>query len=69
MPDTGDRDLAEFRRLTREHAELTQLLERFTAYQQAEADLEAAQTRRKGLGRALLTYRRETASQTQPLGA
>lgn len=37
------------------------------AQQQAEADLETALTRRKGLGRALLTYR--VGSGSQPLGA
>ncbi len=45
-PDAA-RDLAEFRRLTREHAELTQLLERFNAYQQAEADLATARQMRE----------------------
>ncbi|MFM8556251.1 MAG: PCRF domain-containing protein, partial [Betaproteobacteria bacterium] len=44
-PDAA-RDLTEFRRLTREHAELTQLLERFEAYLHAEADLATARQMR-----------------------
>ncbi len=39
-------DLAEFRRLNREHAELTQLVEHFHAWQQAERDLGAAESMR-----------------------
>jgi peptide chain release factor 1 len=45
-PDAA-RDLNEFRRLTREHAELTQLLERFAAYRQAEEDLATARLMRE----------------------
>lgn len=45
-PDAA-RDLNEFRRLTREHAELMQLLERFGAYCQAEADLATARQLRE----------------------
>ncbi len=45
-PDAA-RDLNEFRRLTREHAELVQLLERFGAFCQAESDLDTAQQMRE----------------------
>ncbi len=41
------RDLNEFRKLTREHAELTQLLARFAAYRQAEDDLATARLLRE----------------------
>ena len=39
-------DLGEFRRLNREHAELTQLVEHYQSWQSADADLKAAESMR-----------------------
>ncbi|MEK9720721.1 MAG: peptide chain release factor 1 [Quisquiliibacterium sp.] len=39
-------DLGEFRRLNREHAELTQLVEHYNAWRSAQADLQAAESMR-----------------------
>jgi len=41
------RDLGEYRRLNREHSDLTELLARFDAYRRAEADLAAAEQMRE----------------------
>jgi peptide chain release factor 1 len=40
--EDATRDMAEFRRLSREHAEITPVVERFNAYKAAESDLAAA---------------------------
>ena len=44
--ESAARDMGEFRKLNREHAELTQLVEHYHAWRRASSDLEAAQSMR-----------------------
>ncbi|MEN9315501.1 MAG: hypothetical protein RIS35_1894 [Pseudomonadota bacterium] len=44
--EASTRDLGEYRKLNREHAELTQVIEHYHAWQQADADLRAAESMR-----------------------
>ena len=44
--EASTRDLGEYRRLNREHAELTQVVDHYQAWRQADADLQAAEAMR-----------------------